>query len=192
MNFPRERVIDQSAASADDASWLITLCDLSLLLLCFFIVLHVADKRRAANLVPPPIAAPVESPPVAAAPVDEPPPLTIAFALKQAELSADMLPILDQARAIAEARPELRLEIVGHTDDRPIATAAFPSNWELSAARAASAARYLIAHGVAAARIDIEGYADVRPLAADGEARDANRRVEIRFHRPQVDGAQVP
>ena len=96
MNFPRERVIDQSAASADDAGWLITLCDLSLLLLCFFIVLHVADKRRAANLVPPPIAAPVESPPVAAAPADEPPPLTIAFALKQAELSADMLPILDQ------------------------------------------------------------------------------------------------
>jgi chemotaxis protein MotB len=93
-----------------------------------------------------------------------------------------MLPVLDQAIALADAEPELRLEIVGHTDDRPIATATYPSNWELSAARAASAARYLIAHGVAAARIDVEGYADVRPL--DAEARDANRRVEIRFARP--------
>jgi len=43
----------------------------------------------------------------------------------------------------------------------------------------------LIAHGVAAARIDVQGYADVRPL--DSEARDANRRVEIRFSRQKVD-----
>ena len=115
------------------------------------------------------------------APAEAPPPLTIAFALKQAELSDDMLPMLDQAITLAEAEPDLRLEIIGHTDDRPIATATFPSNWELSAARAASAARYLIAHGIASARIDVEGYADVRPL--DAEARDANRRVEIRFSR---------
>jgi outer membrane protein OmpA-like peptidoglycan-associated protein len=181
MQFTRDAAADRTAppgaAIADDTGWLITLCDLTLVLLCFFIVLHVAEKRRSAGLVPPPQPKPEQ-----AAPAEAPPPLTIAFALKQAELSDDMLPVLDQAIALADAEPELRLEIIGHTDDRPIATAAFPSNWELSAARAAGAARYLIAHGVAAARIDVEGYADVRPL--DGEARDANRRVEIRFSRP--------
>ncbi|HEX2385607.1 MAG TPA: OmpA family protein, partial [Candidatus Binatia bacterium] len=177
MEYTRQRANGPrpaAAAVADDTGWLITLCDLTLLLLCFFIVLHVAEKRRSAGLVPRPQAKPAQ-----VAPAEPPPPLTIAFALKQAELSADMLPVLDQAIALADAEPELRLEIVGHTDDRPIATATYPSNWELSAARAASAARYLIAHGVAAARIDVEGYADVRPL--DAEARDANRRVEIRF-----------
>src|SRR5690348_13314562 len=121
-----------------DAGWLITLCDLSLVLLCFLIVLYCAEKRRSAHLVPPPIEVKSKE-----APAEAPPPLTIAFALKQAELSDDMLPMLDQAITLAEAEPDLRLEIIGHTDDRPIATATFPSNWELSAARAASAARYL-------------------------------------------------
>ena len=185
MRLARNDVFRPSAQSAAaDFGWLVTLCDLSLLLLCFFLILHAVERRRTANLVPP---AAVEAEPVEAPPADEPPPLTIAFALNQAQLGSDMLPLLDQALAIAQARPELRLEIVGHTDDRPIATAAFPSNWELSAARAASAARYLIAHGVAPARLDVEGYADFRPLAPDRpEAREANRRVEIRFHRPQA------
>jgi outer membrane protein OmpA-like peptidoglycan-associated protein len=182
MHLTRADVLHSSAQSAAaDFGWLVTLCDLSLLLLCFFLILHAAERRRTANLVPPAAA---EAEPIAAPSADEPPPLTIAFALNQAELSPDMLPSLDQAVATAEARPELQLEVVGHTDDRPIATAAFPSNWELSAARAASAARYLIAHGVAPARLDVEGYADFRPLAP--AARDANRRVEIRFHRPQA------
>jgi outer membrane protein OmpA-like peptidoglycan-associated protein len=183
MEHTRQRRFDApvgSAAPAADSGWLITLCDLSLLLLCFFILLHVNDQRR--RIEPPPEPAPVVSEPVEAAPADEPPSLTISFALKQAELPTASLPILDQAIAIALARPELNLDIVGHTDDRPIATASFPSNWELSAARAASAARYLIAHGVAPARVNVEGYADVRPL--DG-GREANRSVEIRFRRAE-------
>lgn len=179
MEPARQRRFDsiESAAPAADSGWLITLCDLSLLLLCFFILLHVNDRRRR---IEPPPPEPAVSEAVETPPADERAPLTIDFALNHAELTTAALPILDQAVAIVKARPELHLDVIGHTDDRPIATTAFPSNWELSAARAASAARYLIAQGVEPERLNVEGYADVRPL--DG-GRDANRRVEIRFRR---------
>jgi len=74
-----------------------------------------------------------------------------------------------------------RIAVEGHTDDLPIATARYPSNWELSAARASTVARYLIQHGIAADRVQAIGYADTRPRTAnestDGRAR--NRRVSL-------------
>jgi chemotaxis protein MotB len=73
------------------------------------------------------------------------------------------------------------LRIEGFTDNVPIATAAFPSNWELSAARAASVARLFAEHGVDPARMGIVGWGEVRPIAdnATTEGRNQNRRVLV-------------
>ncbi len=73
------------------------------------------------------------------------------------------------------------LQIEGHSDDIPIATRDFKSNWELSAARAASVGRFLIDQGIAPGRIGIAGYAEYRPLVgnASAESRARNRRVTL-------------
>jgi chemotaxis protein MotB len=73
------------------------------------------------------------------------------------------------------------LQIEGHSDDVPIATREFRSNWELSAARAASVGRFLIEQGVAPNRIGIAGYAEFRPLTGNtsAESRARNRRVTL-------------
>jgi chemotaxis protein MotB len=80
---------------------------------------------------------------------------------------------------------EHRVMIEGHTDDVPISTARYPSNWELSAARAIAGMRFLVEHGVDARRVGVAGYADQRPLEPnDGpEQRAMNRRVEFVFIR---------
>ncbi len=73
------------------------------------------------------------------------------------------------------------LQIEGHSDDVPITTREFRSNWELSSARAASVARFLIAEGIAPGRVGIAGYAEFRPLVgnADAQTRARNRRVTL-------------
>jgi chemotaxis protein MotB len=74
------------------------------------------------------------------------------------------------------------IRIEGHTDNTPIATGQFPSNWELSSGRASTVLRYLVEHfGLPAERISAAGYADTRPVAGNDTAdgRAANRRVEI-------------
>jgi len=75
------------------------------------------------------------------------------------------------------------LRIDGHTDKRPIATAQFPSNWELSTARAGAVAKYLISRGLPADRMVIAGYAEFRPLdSADNDAAYMkNRRIEFKL-----------
>ncbi len=75
------------------------------------------------------------------------------------------------------------LRIDGHTDKRPIATFQFPSNWELSTARAGAVAKYLISRGLPADRMVIAGYAEFRPLdpADTEEAYNKNRRIEFKL-----------
>jgi chemotaxis protein MotB len=75
--------------------------------------------------------------------------------------------------------------VEGHTDNVPISTAAFPSNWELSTARATNVVRFLIAHGIAAGRMGAAGYAALDPVASNSTAagRALNRRVDIVFER---------
>ncbi|MBI2253267.1 MAG: peptidoglycan -binding protein [Proteobacteria bacterium] len=75
------------------------------------------------------------------------------------------------------------LRIDGHTDRRPIATAQFPSNWELSTARAVAVAKYLISRGLPAERMVTAGYAEFRPLdpADNDEAYNKNRRIEFKL-----------
>ncbi|TWB48841.1 chemotaxis protein MotB [Nitrospirillum viridazoti] len=69
------------------------------------------------------------------------------------------------------------IAVEGHTDDVAIATARFPTNWELSSARASAVVRELIANGVEPGRLRAVGYADTKPL--DLHDRAANRRVTI-------------
>lgn len=85
---------------------------------------------------------------------------------------------------ISEVLSQLPGEITveGHTDDIPISTPRFNSNWDLSAARASSVANALLATGaVEAQRLKVQGYADTRPRASNEwpETRALNRRVEI-------------
>lgn len=75
------------------------------------------------------------------------------------------------------------LRIDGHTDKRPIATTQFPSNWELSTARAVAVAKYLISRGLPAERMVTAGYAEFRPLdpADTEESYTKNRRIEFKL-----------
>ena len=74
-----------------------------------------------------------------------------------------------------------KLDIEGHTDDRPISSAAFPSNWELSTSRSTMVLRSLIGLGIDPARTSASGFADTRPRQPNDspEHRAANRRVEV-------------
>ncbi len=74
--------------------------------------------------------------------------------------------------------------IAGHTDNTPIQSALYPSNWELSTGRATNITRYLIEQGVPAAQLRAIGYADTRPKASNEteEGKANNRRVTITLH----------
>lgn len=99
--------------------------------------------------------------------------------------SADLRP---EGRAVLDGligplkAADNRISIEGHTDNRPISTARFPSNWELSTARASSVLRYLITtHGMNPSRLSASGYGDQQPVApnVDDAGRGRNRRVDL-------------
>lgn len=78
------------------------------------------------------------------------------------------------------------LRVDGHTDRRPIQTARFPSNWELSTARALSVVNYLIAQGISPVRLAATGFGEFRPLddRISEDAYKRNRRIEIKLTQP--------
>jgi chemotaxis protein MotB len=85
--------------------------------------------------------------------------------------------------------------VEGHTDNAPINSPLFPSNWELSVSRAASVVRLFIDTGVDPRRLTASGYAEQRPLAdnATVEGRQRNRRVSINLEsRTPDDAVEVP
>jgi len=76
------------------------------------------------------------------------------------------------------------VEVEGHTDDVPIHTEKFPSNWELSSVRATNVVRYLLAQGIEKERLKAAGYADSRPKENSqnltiNQQREGNRRVVV-------------
>lgn len=114
----------------------------------------------------------------------------VLFSSGEAELSTAGLAAIDQlATAINELRSEIPdeidwvLQVDGHTDANPINTPEFPSNWELSAARALSVVKYLIARGVPAKRLVAAGYGEFTPIArgSDAESLRRNRRIELKL-----------
>jgi len=107
----------------------------------------------------------------------------LLFSSGVAELSTDAFPLLDSIGDIIK-RSELPIHIEGHTDDVPIATSKFPSNWELSTARAVTVLRYFIEEkNIPAQRLSAVGYGEFQPLVPNESSalRAKNRRVEIVF-----------
>ncbi len=104
----------------------------------------------------------------------------ILFGSGRAELEDAGLDVIDRLVPTLAAGGH-RIIVEGHTDNLPIQTERFPSNWELSASRASSVVRYLQLAGIESTRLSATGYADTRPLADNGDeqGRASNRRVEL-------------
>lgn len=118
---------------------------------------------------------------------------SVLFRTGDANLQPGMLDVLRQVAAVL-VKEELSIEVEGHSDDIPIATVQFPSNWELSSARASSVVRALIDNGVPEKRLSVVGLASNQPLVPNDSAenRARNRRVLITILSPNVErGAGV-
>ncbi len=85
------------------------------------------------------------------------------------------------------------VKIEGHTDNVPIRSAQFPSNWELSASRAADVAKILINEGFPPEQLSVEGFAEFRPKVPNTsrENRSTNRRIEIVYQRGSIQKRMV-
>lgn len=97
------------------------------------------------------------------------------------DLNPTAISIFDEIIQILYDYPEYNINIKGHTDNVPISTAIFPSNWELSAVRATTVLKYLVSKGILPQRLTATGYGDVMPLVPNTseENRAQNRRVEF-------------
>jgi chemotaxis protein MotB len=114
----------------------------------------------------------------------------VLFPSGQATLTVEGLAAVDQlAVAIVELEKSIpkeidwALQVDGHTDIRPISSSQFPSNWELSSARATSVVKYLISRGVSPNRLVAAGYGEFQPLE-DGNSEEVlrrNRRIELKL-----------
>jgi chemotaxis protein MotB len=104
----------------------------------------------------------------------------ILFPSGSARLADDAVSVIEHLGNVLAPFPN-PIRVEGHTDNKPIKTAVFYSNWELSAARAGSVVRVLATHGVSPDRLAVIGYGEQRPIKANDtpEGRNANRRVVI-------------
>ncbi len=108
-------------------------------------------------------------------------PQDVLFPSGSATLSSDGRQAISQVGTVLSELADRTFQVEGHTDDVPISTAQFPSNWELSSARALSVVRVLIQAGVAPERLSGAGYGEYQPVASNDtpEGRRLNRRIEI-------------
>jgi chemotaxis protein MotB len=190
--------------SAQDELWLISYADMLTLLVGFFVLIVAAVPMKRAQFER--IAAALSG--KGQAPLEDLRDKVDALVARTPELKdkvrtrddaeglgiefRDALFLRDEAQpAIAEIARLLRelpgrpVTIEGHTDDVPISTASFHSNWELSSQRAINVLQALQASGVERERMSARAYADTRPLSVSaaqdvGQRRAANRRVLIR------------
>ncbi|BCB26704.1 flagellar motor protein MotD [Sulfurimicrobium lacus] len=105
---------------------------------------------------------------------------SVLFAPGQAQLEKPSIQVLKAVAQVVAGVPNA-VQIEGHTDNIPIGTPAYPSNWELSTARASSVVRLFIDNGVDPSRLMAIGYADQRPVEPNdtNEGRSRNRRVTV-------------
>lgn len=116
------------------------------------------------------------------------------FDANSAELKQQFIPALTKMGQMLDSSKyaDFQVELDGHTDDTPVATQAYPSNWELSAARASAVARLFIKQGMLPTRIEVVGFGDTRPKVANRDAQGhplpanqaINRRVTIHVYHP--------
>ena len=105
------------------------------------------------------------------------------FDLGVAIISPQAIPLLKKVGDII-ARTDFKVRIEGHTDNLPIKTSQFPSNWELSTARAVNVLRYFLGTGqISSRRLSAVGFGEFQPIVPNDstEHRAQNRRVEIIF-----------
>lgn len=109
----------------------------------------------------------------------------ILFAQGSDRLKAQGRHLLDRLAGVLSGHRGM-ISVEGHTDNRPISSRRFPSNWELSSGRATTVTRYLIGKGLDAARLRAVGYADTRPLESNDNTRGRarNRRVSLILELP--------
>ena len=107
------------------------------------------------------------------------------FESGEAEILYSAEPIYETLLGIFNRYPDYNINIKGHTDNIPINTVRFPSNWELSAIRATTTLRYFLENGIPPERMTATGYADSIPLMRNDteEHRAVNRRVEFVLQR---------
>ena len=121
----------------------------------------------------------------------------VLFDSGEAELKPAGATVLRKVAAVLAQHPELKIHVIGHTDNVPIKAAArnrFPSNWELSTTRATAAVRFLTENaGVDPRRLGAVGYGEFRPVAdnATPEGRARNRRIAITILSEELAGADI-
>lgn len=119
------------------------------------------------------------------------------FKLGAAELSSEGTDMLNSVLQLVQSERyrDYTVTVEGHTDDNPISTAQFPSNWELSTARAGAVVRYLIGNGVKPDRLRASGFGDIAPKVPNRdrfgrpipENQAQNRRVVVKLERIDPD-----
>jgi chemotaxis protein MotB len=116
----------------------------------------------------------------------------ILFPSGAGAFAAEAAPVLDKLAEVLKPFPN-PIRVEGHTDNRPIRTQAFPSNWELSAARAASVVHEFTQAGIDPLRLEIVGFGEFHPRQPNDtvEGRNANRRVAILVLEEVAPGAPV-
>ncbi len=122
----------------------------------------------------------------------------VLFNSGEADLTPGGEAVLRKVAAFLQQHPDLKIHVIGHTDNVPIRASArnrFPSNWELSTARATAAVRFLSEKaGVDPRRLGAVGYGEFRPIAYNSppEGRARNRRIAITILSGQLAGADAP
>ena len=203
------------AAHAED--WLMTYADMITLLLCFFAVflsVSVPKKNPAAQLqqtriekgfgAPEYIEAnvPLHSSPHIVVPTSE----MIGDRITSLQMSSNAFfdpgsaTLTEQGKSILGNEAEIlksakyreyEITIEGHTDDMPINSSAFPSNWELSSARASAVVHFFIDHGIEPQKLRAAGYADTFPRVPNHDAHGnpipenqaKNRRIVVKLEK---------
>ena len=114
----------------------------------------------------------------------------ITFKEGEATLRESYQPIFVRIANFISSKHEYEVVVSGHTDNKPIRTEKFPSNLDLSSARAITVAKFLIENGVTPNRVSIQGFSEYRPLFENisPENRQKNRRVEITLIKEQDRG----
>jgi chemotaxis protein MotB len=105
----------------------------------------------------------------------------VLFPAGSSKLSKEGADALKEVTTQLASIKDKKFQVEGHTDNQPIATAAFPSNWELASARAISVVKTMIQHGMPSERISAASFAETHPVKPNDSVpnRAANRRVEI-------------
>ncbi|AKU89711.1 OmpA family protein [Vulgatibacter incomptus] len=108
-------------------------------------------------------------------------PTDVLFRSGQATLSKEGQDAIAEVAQLLAEIPDRRFQVEGHTDNVPIATAQYPSNWDLAAARALRVVRTMVDSGMPPERISAASFGQYAPVTSNDakEGRDSNRRIEI-------------